>query len=439
MGYAAPVEDRQGPDSPADLIRSAFIVDRPGKGRPTTNRTGTTSLTTFSDLGLRAALVAALAAEGITEPFPIQTVTIGDALAGRDVCGKARTGSGKTLAFGLPLLERTQPGAPAKRPRALVLAPTRELAKQIVDVLVPLAPAVGLRIRSFYGGTSMDKDLKALDRGIDVIIATPGRLIDLVDRKAIRLDDIRAVVIDEADRMADMGFLPQVEWLMRHVGPRGAKVDAAARPQILLFSATLDGQVDVLVRHHMTDPTRHEVATDDEEPHDVAHHFFQVHEMDRVKVAASICRGAFRTMLFTRTKRGADRLAKQLSREGVKVEAIHGDLRQGARERALRQFTDGKLQALVATDVAARGIHVDDIDVVVHFDLPEDHKGFVHRSGRTARAGRAGAVATFVMWNQLLDVEKLQKRLGLNEPVVEVFSNDPRLLDLARSDEAVAS
>ena len=391
-------------------------------------------MTTVSRLGLRAALVDALAAEGITEPFPIQALTIGDALAGRDVCGKARTGSGKTLAFGLPLLERTEPGAPPKRPRALVLAPTRELAKQIVEVLEPLAPTAGLRVRSFYGGTDMSKDLRALQRGVDVVIATPGRLIDLVDRKAVDLDDVRAVVIDEADRMADMGFLPQVEWLMRHVG-------GGTSPQVLLFSATLDGQVDVLVRHHMTNPTRHEVDADDEEPHDVIHHFFQVHEMDRVKVAASICRGAFRTILFTRTKRGADRLAKQLEREGVKVEAIHGDLRQGARERALKQFTAGRLQALVATDVAARGIHVDDIDVVVHFDLPEDHKGFVHRSGRTARAGRAGAVATFVLWNQRLDVEKLQKRLGLSEPVVEVFSNDARLLDLTRSgsDAAVAS
>ncbi len=391
-------------------------------------------MTTFSDLGLRGPLVDALARGGITEPFPIQALTVGDALAGRDVCGKARTGSGKTLAFGLPILERTEPGAPPKRPRALVLAPTRELAKQIVDVLSPLAPAVGLRVRSFYGGTAMDKDLKALEKGIDVIIATPGRLIDLVDRKAIRLDDIRMVVVDEADRMADMGFLPQVEWLLRHVG----------RSQVLLFSATLDGQVDVLVRHHLHDPTRHEVATGDESPHEVAHHFFRVHEMDRVKVAAAICRGAFRTILFVRTKRGADRLATQLKREGVKVEPIHGDLRQGARERALKQFIDGKLAALVATDVAARGIHVDDIDVVVHFDLPEDHKGFVHRSGRTARAGRDGAVVAFVLWNQLLDVEKLQKRLGLREPVVEVFSNDPRLLDLAGpspsdDSEAVAS
>jgi superfamily II DNA/RNA helicase len=391
-------------------------------------------LTTFSDLGLRGPLVDALARGGITEPFPIQALTVGDALAGRDVCGKARTGSGKTLAFGLPILERTEPGAPPKRPRALVLAPTRELAKQIVDVLSPLAPPVGLRVRSFYGGTAMDKDLKALEKGIDVIIATPGRLIDLVDRKAIRLDDIRMVVVDEADRMADMGFLPQVEWLLRHVG----------RSQVLLFSATLDGQVDVLVRHHLHDPTRHEVATGDESPHEVAHHFFRVHEMDRVKVAAAICRGAFRTILFVRTKRGADRLATQLEREGVSVEPIHGDLRQGARERALKQFIDGKLAALVATDVAARGIHVDDIDVVVHFDLPEDHKGFVHRSGRTARAGRDGAVVAFVLWNQLLDVEKLQKRLGLREPVVEVFSNDPRLLDLAGpspsdDSEAVAS
>jgi superfamily II DNA/RNA helicase len=380
-------------------------------------------MTSFTDLGLRGPLAAALDAQGIKEPFPIQALTIADALAGRDVCGKAKTGSGKTLAFGLPLLDRTKPGAGPKRPRALVLAPTRELAGQIVDVLRPLAATVDLRVAAVYGGTSLDKDITTLKRGVEVVVATPGRLIDLIERNAVALDDIRTLVVDEADRMADMGFLPQVEWLMRKMPKKGR--------QTLLFSATLDGQVNSIVRHYMREPVRHEVVSDAQTVEDMTHRFLQVHQMDRVKVAAAIARGAFRTIAFVRTKRGADRLADQLSREGVKAEAIHGDLRQAARERALRRFVKGELQVLVATDVAARGIHVDDIDVVLHFDPPEDHKGYLHRSGRTARAGRAGAVATFVLWDQQLDVERLKKRLGLHdEPIVEVFSNDPRLARL---------
>ena len=380
-------------------------------------------MTSFTDLGLSARLASALASEGITTPFPIQELTIPDAVAGRDLCGKAETGSGKTLAFGLPLLERIEPGAPAGRPRALVIVPTRELAAQILEVLKPLAVVTGLRVSAFYGGTALDRQVTKLRRGVDVVVATPGRLIDLLERRALVLDDIGYVVLDEADRMADMGFLPQVEWVMRRLGKR--------KPQTLLFSATLDHQVDVLVRRYLHDHVHHEVDVDQTTVADMTHRFFAVHQMDRVRVAAAIGRGVSRTLAFVRTKRGADRLAGQLAREGVRAEAIHGDLRQSARERALQRFSTGHLDVLVATDVAARGIHVDDVDVVVHFDPPEDEKAYLHRSGRTARAGRTGVVATFVLWDQVRDVERLQSRLEIQEPIVEVFSNDPRLADLA--------
>jgi len=376
----------------------------------------------FTDLGVRDALAAVLNQQGITDPFPIQEQTIPDAIAGRDVCGKAKTGSGKTLAFGLPILQSTDPGAPRSQPRALVLAPTRELARQIVDVLRPLAKTVDLRVDPFYGGTAIQPQHNALHRGVDVAVATPGRLIDLLQTRAIRLDGLRAVVIDEADRMADMGFLPQVEWIMRRLN--------AAQPQVLLFSATLDGDVDVLVRRYLRDPVFHDVVEDDDAPEVMVHRFFEVHHMDRVRVAAAIGRGAARTLVFVRTKRGADRLVKQLSGEGLRVEAIHGDLRQQARERALKRFRSGDLEALVATDVAARGLHIDEVDVVVHFDLPEDSKAYVHRSGRTARAGRTGAVASFVLWDQHVEADRLKRQLQIDQPTVPIFSNDPRLGDL---------
>ncbi len=381
-------------------------------------------MTTFRALGLRAELVDALAAQGIDDPFPIQEATIADALAGRDVCGKARTGSGKTLAFGLPMLQTAVKAEP-RHPTALVLVPTRELAKQVVGVLSPLGKTVGMRVAAFYGGTSLDKQVRNLTRRIEVAVATPGRLIDLLERNELDLDAISTLVIDEADRMADMGFLPQVEWILRKV---------PSDRQTLLFSATLDREVDVLVRRYMRDPVHHEVAADTQTVDDMTHRFLRVHELDRVKVLAAIAEGVSRTMVFVRTKRGADRLVSQLKREGVVAGAIHGDLRQSAREKALEDFQAGSHAVLVATDVAARGIHVDDVDVVVHFDPPEEHKGYVHRSGRTARAGREGIVVTFVLWNQELDVEKLQRRLGLRAPIIEVFSNDPRLTDLATLD-----
>ena len=380
---------------------------------------------TFADLGLRAELVAALAEQGIVAPFPIQQQTIEDGLAGRDVCGKAKTGSGKTLAFGLPMLQNTKPPATPKRPSGLVMAPTRELVRQIVDVLKPLGAAIGVKITGIYGGAPMERQIDDLNKGVDMIIATPGRLIDLLDRGALRLDDITQVVIDEADHMADLGFLPQVQWIMRKVKD--------AQPRVMLFSATLDGEIDVLVRDHLKDPVKHEVVedeSDEDDVRDLIHRFFQVHNMDRARVVGSIAKGAGRTIAFVRTKRGADRLADQLEEIGVKTAAIHGDLRQQMRERALKQFGDGKLEVLVATDVAARGIHVDDVGAVVHFDMPEDAKAYTHRSGRTARAGQQGVVATFVLWDQVADAEKLKRQIGITEPTVEILSNDPRLADL---------
>jgi superfamily II DNA/RNA helicase len=384
--------------------------------------------TTFDALGVSSDLVASLADRGITAPFPVQEMTIPDGLAGRDVCGKAKTGSGKTLAFGLPIVERVASAEP-RHPRAVVLVPTRELAVQVTAELEPLAAARDRVVQAVYGGTDMDKQIRALDRAIDVVVATPGRLIDLIERKEVFLDTIDQVVLDEADRMADMGFLPQVEWVLRHVKPEH---------QTMLFSATLDGEVDHLVRVHLDDPVFHEVPSDNVTVEDMTHRFLHVHQMDKVKVAAAIAAGTYRCLMFVRTKRGADRLASQLAKEGVRAEPIHGDLRQGARERALRDFTSGKLHVLVATDVAARGIHVDEIDVVVHYDPPSDHKTYLHRSGRTARAGSAGVVATLVLWDQELEVKAMQKRIGLDLPLVEVFSNDPRLADLAAWDEAEA-
>ncbi len=381
-------------------------------------------MTTFRSLGLRAEIVDALAAQGIVEPFPVQAATIEDALAGRDVCGKAKTGSGKTLAFGLPSLQTVHAARPG-HPTALVLVPTRELAKQVVDVLSPIGKQIGVRVAAFYGGTSMDRQIRNLTRKIEVAVATPGRLIDLLERGELDLDDIGILIIDEADRMADMGFLPQVEWIMRKVPDNR---------QTLLFSATLDREVDVLVRRYMHDPVLHEVASDTQTVDEMLHRFLKVHELDRIKVLAAISHGVSRTLVFVRTKRGADKLVSQLKREGVAAAAIHGDLRQSAREKALRDFQEDEHGVLVATDVAARGIHVDDVDVVVHYDPPEEQKSYVHRSGRTARAGNEGMVVTFVLWDQELEVERLQRRLGMREPIVEVFSNDPRLANLVALD-----
>jgi superfamily II DNA/RNA helicase len=385
----------------------------------------------FASLGVDPALVKALAAQGITQTFAIQAMTVADALAGRDVCGKAKTGSGKTLAFGIPLLQRTMAARSTEpgRPRALVLVPTRELAVQVSEVLEPLAEEAGLRIVAVYGGADIERQVKKLRKGVDVIIATPGRLIDLGDRGELSVADIETLVLDEADRMADMGFMPQVEWVLRRL---------ERDHQTLLFSATLDGAVDRLVSRYLSDPVLHEVASPSTTVDAMEHRFLEVHQMDRVKVAAAVARNYEKTLIFVRTKRGADRLVEQLRKEGINADAIHGDLRQSNRERTLKDFGDGKLPALVATDVAARGLDIDMVDVVIHYDPPEDHKAYLHRSGRTARAGESGLVVTLVQWNQVLEIERIQTRIGLRSPIVEIFSNDPRLADLAAWDPTKA-
>ena len=380
--------------------------------------------TTFDALGIAPDLAGALAEKGITEAFPIQALTIADALAGRDVCGKAKTGSGKTLAFGLPVLQLVKT-AESRQPRALILVPTRELATQVSEELAPVGKARDIRVDAVYGGADIEVQIKQLKRGVEVIAATPGRLIDLIDRKEVDLVDVGIVVIDEADRMADMGFLPQVEWILRHI---------PGEHQTLLFSATLDGVVQGLIDRYQRDPVRHEVASQGVTVDEMTHRFLRVHQMDKVKVSAAIARSGTRTIMFTRTKRMADKLVEQLVAEGVKAGAIHGDLRQSAREKSLAQFIEGKLNVLVATDVAARGIHVDDVDIVIHFDPPEDHKAYLHRSGRTARAGESGLVVTLMLWDQELEIKRLMKRLGVEQPLNDVFSNNPILNDLAAWD-----
>jgi superfamily II DNA/RNA helicase len=377
--------------------------------------------TSFKELGLNADLVAALARAGIDEPFPIQSLTIGDALAGRDVLGKAKTGSGKTLAFGLPMLERVGKAEPA-HPRGLVLVPTRELCTQVMTALRPLGEVMRRKVRAVYGGVSMDPQVSALRKGVDIVIGTPGRLIDLIERGELSVAHVEVLVVDEADRMADMGFMPQVQKILYGI---------RSEHQTMLFSATLDGAVKRLVDRYMNEPVSHEVGEAEPTVDEMEHRFLAVHQLDKVKVAAAIAKGAQRTLIFCRTKRGADRLVLQLRREDVRAGAIHGDLRQGARERALADFQSGKVKVLVATDVAARGIHVDGIDVVVHYDPPEDEKAYLHRSGRTARAGESGVAVTLMLWNQENEIRTIQRRLGLQIPAVEIFSNDPRLADLA--------
>ena len=376
---------------------------------------------TFESLGVPAGIVDALRARGITTPFPIQALTLADGLAGRDVTGQAQTGSGKTLAFGIPMLVRAGSGSP-RRPAGLVLAPTRELAAQITAELAPLGAAVGARVGLVYGGAPMEPQIKALRAGVDVLVATPGRLIDLMRRGAVGLDDVRVVTVDEADRMADLGFLPPVEWLLRHI-PAGS--------QMMLFSATLDGAVARLTRR-MAEPSVHAVEDEGPTVESMVHRFLQVHHMDKAKVVARLAAANGRTLVFCRTKRACDRVSRDLRDLGVRASAIHGDLPQSRREEALARFADGARPVLVATDVAARGIHVDAVHAVVHWDPPEDHKGYLHRSGRTARAGASGLVVCLVEWNQELGVRLLQRQLGLSGvPVVPMFSNDERLDDLA--------
>ena len=382
--------------------------------------------TQFSDLGINQDLVDVLAERGITTPFEIQTLAIPDGIAGRDVCGKAKTGSGKTLAFGIPMIQRLSKAKP-HRPTGLALVPTRELAVQVCKELAPLAATRGLVFEAIYGGSPIEKQIAALKRGVDFVVATPGRMIDLIQQEELSVADLEGVVLDEADRMADMGFMPQVEWILRRT---------EKKHQTLLFSATLDGMVGALISRYQTDPVTHEVESREVTVAEMEHRFLAVHEMDRVRVAARIVQASNKTIIFSRTKWGADKITGKLIDEGVTASAIHGDLRQSQREKALSDFQDGRIKCLVATDVAARGIHVDDVDVVIHYDPPSDAKTYVHRSGRTARAGESGVVVSLVLWDEELEIRKLLRRLGMKLPIVEVYSNDARLDDLMAWDPA---
>ena len=364
-------------------------------------------MTDFIDLGVPRKIADALAKRRITSAFPIQALTIADAMAGKDLCGRAPTGSGKTLAFGIPMAALAGHGSP-RRPSALVLVPTRELAAQVAEAVKPLAQARNMHVAAFYGGTSIGKDRVRLDRGIDIAIACPGRLADLVERGFVDLRDVKFVVIDEADRMADMGFLPEVKRLLDRT---------SNERQTLLFSATLDGDVDVLIKRYQRNPVRHELIEVEEEKGDVQHFFWNTPAQERVALTADIVRNASPAIVFTRTKHSAERLAKQLGRHGVAAAAIHGDRSQNQRERALADFQARRVTTLVATDVAARGIHVDAVGVVVHYDPAGTDKDYVHRSGRTGRAGADGLVVTLVAPEKRKDVKSLQRALGMRQAV----------------------
>ena len=404
----------------ARLPSARGIPPLPRPRSMTTDQT-TETATSFASLGVAPDLVAELAANGITTPFPIQEMTMADAIAGRDITGKAETGSGKTLAFGLPMIMRVEKAKP-KRPQGLVLVPTRELAVQVTRALAPLLELRGLTAVSVYGGAPMESQTSALVAGASIAIATPGRLIDLLERGALDPRDIRIVTIDEADQMADMGFMPQVRAIMSRL---------PEKRQTFLFSATLDHQVQELIDRYMTDPIDHRVESGSETVETMEHRFLKVHYMDKAKVVAELSRHNDRILAFTRTKAGADRLTKELKELGVASAPIHGDLPQRTREKSLSRFSDGDVNVLVATNVAARGLHIDGVDVVIHFDPPDDPKTYLHRSGRTARAGEQGLVVTLVEWDQVNEVLGIQRRADLNIPIVKMFSNDPRLAELA--------
>ena len=362
--------------------------------------------TTFAQLGAPSFVCDALERRGITEAFEIQQVTIADALAGRDVCGRAPTGSGKTLAFGVPLVATATPAKPGY-PTALILAPTRELAEQITSELRSFSGR--LRVDAVYGGVGYGAQLKALRRGIDILVACPGRLEDLIERRDVNLSAVRQVVLDEADRMADMGFMPSVRRLLDQT---------AEDRQTVLFSATLDGDVAKLTREYQRDPVRHEVGEETPDITSADHRFWTVDRLERNPIVAEIVKAAWPTIIFCRTRHGADRLAKQIGKLGLEAAPIHGGRSQGQRNRALDDFTNGRVHALVATDVAARGIHVDGVGSVIHYDPPEDHKAYTHRSGRTARAGAGGLVVSMVQPDQVRDYRRMQRKIGLDEPFV---------------------
>ncbi|WP_372492339.1 DEAD/DEAH box helicase [Micromonospora cabrerizensis] len=377
----------------------------------------------FASLGLPEPLVRALAQQGITSPFEIQRATVPDALAGRDVLGRGQTGSGKTLAFGLPLIARlaTRNRARPMRPRALILVPTRELAMQVNDALLPLGKAVGIFLKTAVGGVPYDRQIDALRRGVEIIVATPGRLGDLIERGICQLDDVEVTVLDEADQMADMGFLPEVTELLAKTPANG---------QRLLFSATLDGDVDALVRRFMNDPVTHSTAPSTASVSTMDHHMLLIPPHEKFPVAASIAARDGRTMVFARTQLGVDRLVEQLAAVGVRAGGLHGGKTQRMRTKTLAEFREGRMNVLVATDVAARGIHVDGVTLVLHVDPPKDPKDYLHRAGRTARAGESGAVATLVLPKQRRTTLAMMEKAGVAPAETRVRVGDQALAEL---------
>ncbi|MEO3786291.1 DEAD/DEAH box helicase [Actinocorallia sp. B10E7] len=385
------------------------------------------NLPSFAELGLPAALVDSLARNGITHPFPIQAASIPDALAGRDILGRGKTGSGKTLGFGLPLLTLlAHQQARPKKPLGLILVPTRELAQQVQTNLEPLGRAVGLRMKTVIGQTSMPRQIDALRRGVEILVATPGRLKDLMRQGACDLSDVRIAVLDEADHMADMGFLPDVTDILNEVRPGG---------QRMLFSATLDREVDVLVNKYLNDPVTHALSEIDDTVDTMEHHLLLVPPKEKNTITAEIANRAGRTILFARTKHGVDRIAKQLTSVGVRAAGLHGGKSQNLRTRTLAEFREGRISVLVATDVAARGIHVDDVTLVLHVDPPADHKDYMHRAGRTARAGEKGTVVTMVLSHQVRATTSMMRRAGIQAERVKVTSMDPALVALTGARE----
>ncbi|MFI6723241.1 DEAD/DEAH box helicase [Streptomyces sp. R-74717] len=361
---------------------------------------------TFGDLGLPEGIVRKLAQNGVTAPFPIQAATIPDALAGKDILGRGRTGSGKTLSFGLPTLATLAGGhTEKKKPRAVILTPTRELAMQVADALQPYGDVLGLKMKVVCGGTSMGNQIYALERGVDILVATPGRLRDIINRGACSLENVQVAVLDEADQMSDLGFLPEVTELLDQVPVGG---------QRMLFSATMENEIGTLVKRYLNNPVSHEVDSAQGNVTTMTHHVLVVKPKDKAPVTSAIAARKGRTIIFVRTQLGADRIAEQLVEAGVKADALHGGMTQGARTRVLADFKDGYVNALVATDVAARGIHVDGIDLVLNVDPAGDHKDYLHRSGRTARAGKSGVVVSLALPHQRRQIFRLMEDAGVD-------------------------
>jgi len=376
----------------------------------------------FKELGVNPALVKALVAAGIEKPFPIQKATLPDAISGKDILGRGQTGSGKTLAFGLALMTRLagKTAAPMK-PLGLVLSPTRELAMQISDVIAPLSRTVNLNSQVVAGGLSYSKQIQALKRGVPIVVATPGRLIDLINKKHIKLDDVQITILDEADQMADMGFLPDVKKILDQTKPGG---------QRMLFSATLDRDVDSLVKKYLKNPVTHSLANEKSTAGNMTHHVLIMEQANKDAITASIAARKGKSIFFVRTKHGADKLAERMNESGVAVGALHGGKTQAQRSRVLEGFKSGKTNALVATDVAARGIHVDDVSLVVHVDAPENHKDYLHRAGRTARAGAVGTVVTLSTHKQVKGVRGLAARAGVKLVETKVGPMDQNLVKI---------